>query len=364
MSAAQAAGGKRSRSRSRDRDDKRRDEKKMKKHKHKDRSRSREKDRHKDKHRDRDPPMDDFIDDADAKRRDKMKKFREAEEYHRKEDDYDPVAPRKAFPSQGTVTAHENIDGPTCFKCGQICKDNALLKNHVLSHYYQDFYRVTPDCKPFACPDCGKENRDRITMIRHYAYTHNMIHELTDVTPADLNSTGRGGRGAVTALHKPRGDKKEKEVKRYGDSDDDDKKFKERMAQGGAMTFGKHPKEHKPKKEKKNKEHKKDETEEERRIRKDKKRAEKEKDRSERKSKDGGGTALSSMLKELTPDSPAGPSEPRRRIAHAQRSEDNSPDGREEREEEPAAGPGQPAAGQEDESDDDFGDLPAPVFAE
>ena len=29
-------------------------------------------------------------------------------------------------------------DGPSCFKCGAICKDsNNQYKNHVLSHYYR-----------------------------------------------------------------------------------------------------------------------------------------------------------------------------------------------------------------------------------
>ena len=45
-----------------------------------------------------------------------------------------------------------------------ICKNNHNLKNHVLSHYYQVFYQVLPDFKPYPCPDCDSTSRDRITL--------------------------------------------------------------------------------------------------------------------------------------------------------------------------------------------------------
>jgi len=366
----------RKRSRSSSGEERRREEKKMKKHKHRDRSRSRE--RHKEKKHDRKSSMDGFIDDGDAERN-KLKKF--LDKGHNFDADKGTIGvAKKAFASEGTVQEHDNLDGPQCPKCDQICKDNANLKNHILSHYYHDFYRVTPDTKPFPCPTCGKENRDRITMIRHFAFSHGMIFELTDVTPEMLNSTGKS-RGPRAVNNTPRKEKEEKHVKRY-DSDSDDEKFKQRMAANLAnqndknsleakSSFGKHAKEHKhkkEKKEKKHKEHKEDrrhETEEERRIRKEKKRAEKDK---ERKARDGGANPLSMLSKELTPDSgspaPSLPQEstwgePKRRIAHqAQRSPSRSP------ERETAPPPPPPQAAADDSDEDDFGDLPAPVFAE
>merc|ERR1711872_1045725 len=66
---------------------------------------------------------------------------------------------------EGKVKSHTNLDGPICFKCAQVCKDISNLKNHVLSHYYQDFYAKLPSNKPFECPICNKPNRDRITLV-------------------------------------------------------------------------------------------------------------------------------------------------------------------------------------------------------
>jgi len=367
---------KRSRSRSGSKEERRREEKKMKKHKHRDRSRSRERHREKEKHKK--GSMDGFIVDEEEERKKRLKKLMREGMVNVDDDGGVTIGQErgKAFPSQGLVVTHDNLNGPQCPKCDQICKDNANLKNHVLSHYYQDFYRVTPDTKPYACPTCGKENRDRITMIRHFAFSHNMLYELTDMTPEMLNTTRGGGglgpqgRGPVNKTP----NKQDKRLANKSDSEDDDEKFRKRMAALAnkndknstevKTTFGKH--EHKHKKEKKEKKHKEHrdhkETEEERRIRKEKKRAEKEKEREKerRGSKEGSSNPLGSMMKEISPaDSPQESfGAPPRRIAHAPppRSATPSP----ERE----APPPPPPAEQEDGSDDDFGDLPAPVFAE
>merc|ERR1719447_2680908 len=78
---------------------------------------------------------------------------------------------------RGRIKEHENWDGPRCPKCGQICKDKNGLRNHVL-----------PSSAPFSCPECGKGWRDKFSLARHYAYSHNMIYELTDVTPEMLHA--------------------------------------------------------------------------------------------------------------------------------------------------------------------------------
>ena len=41
---------------------------------------------------------------------------------------------------------------------------------------------------PFTCPECDKDaSRDRITLTRHYAFAHNKLFEMTDVTPEMLS---------------------------------------------------------------------------------------------------------------------------------------------------------------------------------
>ena len=124
---------------------------------------------------------------------------------------------------RGSIKEHENWDGPRCPKCGQICKDKNGLRNHVLSHYYEiifevlhtfllyylihftlrsfgfnslvtqlsfniTFPQVLPSSVPFSCPECGKGWRDKFSLARHYAYSHNMLFELTDVTPKMLDA--------------------------------------------------------------------------------------------------------------------------------------------------------------------------------
>jgi len=94
----------------------------------------------------------------------------------------------KNFASRGGVKEHDNLEGPSCPKCGQVCKSKDTLRNHVLSHYYELFFEVLPGVSPFTCPECDKEpSRDRITLTRHYAFAHNKLFEMTDVTPEMLN---------------------------------------------------------------------------------------------------------------------------------------------------------------------------------
>ena len=78
-------------------EERRREEKKMKKHKHRDRSRSRERHREKDKHKK--GSMDGFIVDEEEERKKRLKKLGEEKD--------------KAFPSQGLVVTHDNLNGPS-----------------------------------------------------------------------------------------------------------------------------------------------------------------------------------------------------------------------------------------------------------
>ena len=67
------------------------------------------------------------------------------------------------------------------FKC-PICpkiypnKDSNSHQNfkfHVLSHFYRDvIFQHLPTSVPFKCTMCNKAKRDRITLIRHFAFGH------------------------------------------------------------------------------------------------------------------------------------------------------------------------------------------------
>ena len=48
----------------------------------------------------------------------------------------------KSFASRGGVKEHDNMEGPACPKCGQVCKNKEGLRNHMLSHYYEVFFEV------------------------------------------------------------------------------------------------------------------------------------------------------------------------------------------------------------------------------
>ena len=230
------------------------------------------------------------------------------------------------FASQGTVKTHDNETGPECFKCGQICKDNSNLKNHVLSHYYQVFYEVLPDSKPYPCPDCDSTSRDRITLVRHYAFTHKKLFEMTDVTPEHI--AGFGNRKSAVkkkdsvpassgAKRSQNGDKMRKiDYSKIieSDSEEEDVESKIKRMQSKYLKVadgetrnnqggdGEGRKEHKKHKKHKHKDHK---------HKKEKKHKHKDRDRDrDREVKDGAsqvnqGGPLGSLLKDLSPDSSA-----------------------------------------------------------
>uniref|UniRef100_A0A0K2UVC7 Nucleus accumbens associated 1, BEN and BTB (POZ) domain containing [Myotis brandtii] n=1 Tax=Lepeophtheirus salmonis TaxID=72036 RepID=A0A0K2UVC7_LEPSM len=52
------------------------------------------------------------------------------------------------------------------------------LRNHILNHFKDKLYPYLPASKPYACPDCYIEMRDRITLLRHYSYSHRHVFKL------------------------------------------------------------------------------------------------------------------------------------------------------------------------------------------
>ena len=77
-----------------------------------------------------------------------------------------------------------------CFKCDKACNKAPNLRKHILSHYYKVFFAVLPARKPLSCPDCNYTRaRDRITLVRHYAFYHEKLFVMTAVTPEQAQFT-------------------------------------------------------------------------------------------------------------------------------------------------------------------------------
>jgi len=267
------------------------------------------------------------------------------------------------------VKAHDNETGPECFKCGQICKDNSNLKNHVLSHYYQVFYDVLPDSKPFPCPECGNTSRDRITLVRHFAFTHKKLFEMTDVTPEHIAGFGnrksvkRKETGPRSTLDK-RNENGEKARKiDYGkivDSDSGEEDVEEKIKQmkskylkvSDGVTKNhserENRKDHKKHKKHKHKDHK---------HKKDKKHK-KDRHRDREREEAPAVNPLGSLLKDLSPDSStSGRSQSRAPPEVTETAEDPSNNL-------PRSSPKNEAEQNEDDSDDFLDDdFATPVFA-
>jgi len=80
-----------------------------------------------------------------------------------------------------------------CPKCDSKFPCRKSHRCHVLAHYYHVFADVFPSrTSHYSCPVCNKACRNKIDAIRHYAYGHRMIFELTELTPEDIY--GKKGR--------------------------------------------------------------------------------------------------------------------------------------------------------------------------
>ena len=70
-----------------------------------------------------------------------------------------------------------------CKFCDQIEEKRGNMKNHTLNHFKEKLYSIIRPVSlvaPFPCPICedGKEHRDKITFLRHYAFSHKKIYEF------------------------------------------------------------------------------------------------------------------------------------------------------------------------------------------
>lgn len=93
-----------------------------------------------------------------------------------------PAKPKpKAKPgpkAKTTTTTTTTTDTPMtqCHICDKTYK-STLHRNHLVNHYREPLEAKLPPVKPFKCPECQNVSRDKITLLRHYAYAHKKIEE-------------------------------------------------------------------------------------------------------------------------------------------------------------------------------------------
>ena len=66
-----------------------------------------------------------------------------------------------------------------CKECGKGLSHQKRVRYHMLSHYYGMFAEVLPVEYGSDCPDCFQSFRDRSSLLRHYAFVHKHIFEVT-----------------------------------------------------------------------------------------------------------------------------------------------------------------------------------------
>ena len=66
-----------------------------------------------------------------------------------------------------------------CTLCDKTYDKLSNLKNHFVNHFKEQLFARLPEYEPYNCPLCkaSRNVRDKITLMRHYAYTHGVIYE-------------------------------------------------------------------------------------------------------------------------------------------------------------------------------------------
>ena len=96
-----------------------------------------------------------------------------------------PISAETSPKTSGVVRA--------CTFCGKKYDKLSNMKNHVVNHFKQQLFARLPSHEPYNCPECksSRNVRDKITLMRHYAYTHGIIYEYcsdADIQGKILNS--------------------------------------------------------------------------------------------------------------------------------------------------------------------------------
>ena len=70
----------------------------------------------------------------------------------------------------------------------------------MLNHFKDLLFQALPTSIPFSCPECQVPHRDKITLLRHYAWKHNMIYKFAskeDLKPRPIDQPIRDPESAT-----------------------------------------------------------------------------------------------------------------------------------------------------------------------
>ena len=101
--------------------------------------------------------------------------------------DHNPVQVKKPKSYKGTKISRNGAEMEyQCPTCGDSKDTRSNFKNHLLTHYADIFNPLLPSASPYKCPKCDKQFRDKISLMRHYAFYHKKMYEMTDLTEESL----------------------------------------------------------------------------------------------------------------------------------------------------------------------------------
>ncbi len=93
----------------------------------------------------------------------------------------DKAKPKSAS-SSSTPNTFTAASGFKCRFCEECFEKHSNLRNHCVNHFKAQMLEDLPSSKPFICPKCeAPPSRDKITLLRHYAFTHRMIYNFCTV---------------------------------------------------------------------------------------------------------------------------------------------------------------------------------------
>ena len=87
---------------------------------------------------------------------------------------------KKKTKSQEIKTVFYGTNLRQCRFCSNVYDKVQNVKNHTLTHFKEELMASLSHEPPFQCPICPNEHRDAITLMRHFALSHNGILDYCD----------------------------------------------------------------------------------------------------------------------------------------------------------------------------------------